>query len=214
MTADRLHLVRHGEVHNPTGILYGRLPGYHLSELGTRMARASAEWFATTGRPVGRVISSPLERAIESAQPWADGAGVDIELSERIIEASSRLEGGKYDVSLKILGVPKAWPYLVNPLRPSWGEPFREVAARVVDELRDAWHGTEAGDVVLVSHQLPIWMAHRVGTGAPLVHDPRKRRCALSSITSFEFRGDRLVEVGYADPAAGLGARAVDTGAV
>jgi hypothetical protein len=67
---------------------------------------------------------------------------------------------------------------------------------------------------VLVSHQLPIWMTHRFLNGDKLYHDPRKRRCALSSITTFERRGGRFVEVDYQDPARELAATAIDLGAV
>jgi broad specificity phosphatase PhoE len=80
--------------------------------------------------------------------------------------------------------------------------------------MDDAWNSTEAGDAVIVSHQLPIWMVHRRVAGKSLAHDPRRRRCALSSITTFERRGAVFVEVDYRDPAAGLNVRATDVGAV
>jgi broad specificity phosphatase PhoE len=78
----------------------------------------------------------------------------------------------------------------------------------VLDALRA---GDPDHDVVIVSHQLPIWMVHRSVVGAPLAHDPRHRRCALSSVTSFAIRDGRVVETGYEDPAAGIAA--VDQGA-
>ncbi|HUR72927.1 MAG TPA: histidine phosphatase family protein, partial [Sporichthya sp.] len=55
-----VHVVRHGEVFNPEGVLYGRLPGYHLSELGVKMAERIAETFA--GADIAALVSSPLER--------------------------------------------------------------------------------------------------------------------------------------------------------
>jgi broad specificity phosphatase PhoE len=67
--------------------------------------------------------------------------------------------------------------------------------------------------VVIVSHQLPIWMVHRSVVGAPLAHDPRHRRCALSSVTTFAIRQGRVVETGYEDPAGALLVGAVDQGA-
>lgn len=201
MPASRVHLVRHGEVANPDGILYARLPGYRLSERGELMAAAAAQHLLDRGAPVTKVASSPLERTMESALPIATAFGLEIEPRDGLIEASSRLEGGRYDVSLKILRVPAAWRYLVNPLRPSWGEPFREVAARMSAELAWARDSVEEGDVVLVSHQLPIWMVARLATGRPLVHDPRRRRCSLSSITTMGWRGDQITELSYAEPA-------------
>jgi broad specificity phosphatase PhoE len=52
-----VHLLRHGEVYNPTKILYGRLPGFRLSELGVQMAQAAADSLAGPDRPPSR--SSP-----------------------------------------------------------------------------------------------------------------------------------------------------------
>ncbi|MFT2706843.1 histidine phosphatase family protein [Clavibacter zhangzhiyongii] len=215
MTAARVHLVRHGEVDNPDGILYGRLPGFGLTALGRRMAAAAADHVVEAGREVGLLRTSPLQRAVESTAPMESALGLDPERRDGLVEASSRLEGGRFDMSLSILGKPSAWRYLVNPLRPSWGEPFVQVAARMRAELAaaaaDAPDGTDA---VLVSHQLPIWMAHRSVTGAPLFHDPRKRRCALSSITSFEPTADGFREVSYWAPAPELLAASTDDGAV
>lgn len=216
--ATRIHLVRHGEVHNPGGVLYGRLPGFHLSERGRRSAGLTAAELLRSvrvdGRPISRILSSPLERAQESAAPIAAALGLTVELSGDLIEASSKLEGGQFTMSLSILGKPRAWPYLVNPFVPSWGEPFRDVAERMQREMRAASDENGDGDVVMVSHQLPIWMAHRLATERPLFHDPRKRRCALSSITSFEFDGAGLVEVDYRDVVANVGDVTTDIGAV
>ncbi|BDI21610.1 histidine phosphatase family protein [Herbiconiux sp. L3-i23] len=212
MTASRLHLVRHGEVANPDGLLYGRLPGFTLSAKGVQTARAAADHLVAEGRTVTRVISSPLERAVQSAEPIAAAYRLGIEIREGLLEATSLLEGGQYRMDLSILGKPAAWRYLMNPMRPSWGEPFKDVARRVLTEMDKVRESVASGDVVMVSHQLPIWMAHRAVTGQRLFHDPRKRRCTLSSITSFELAGDRWREVEYAEPARGLGLR--DVGAV
>src|SRR5205823_9825507 len=59
-TRTTVHLLRHGEVFNPTKVLYGRLPDFHLSDAGVAMAEAAAR--AVTGRDVVRVVASPLER--------------------------------------------------------------------------------------------------------------------------------------------------------
>ena len=214
MSASRLHLVRHGEVANPGKVLYGRLPGFGLSEQGVRMAELAAATLAEQERPVSRILSSPLQRALESAQPISERFSLPIEQKDGLLEASSHLEGGQFSMDLSILGKPAAWRYLVNPFRPSWGEPFREVAQRIRAEMDEAWDSVESGDVVIVSHQLPIWMAHRSVAGKPLFHDPRARRCALSSITSFERPATGWVEVGYTSPAESLIQAARDTGAV
>jgi broad specificity phosphatase PhoE len=210
--ASLIHLVRHGEVHNPTGVLYGRIPGFGLSDLGHRMAQAAADSLA--GHPVTRLYASPLQRAQESAQPWAEAFGLPVNTEDRIIEPTNKFEGQSFEFGPKVLSNPKSWPWVVNPLRPSWGEAYESIASRMLAAMDDAWAATENGEVVLVSHQLPIWTTHRKVTGAKLYHDPRKRRCSLSSITTFEKRDGRFIEVDYQDPAKPLSAAAVDKGAV
>jgi len=206
--------VRHGEVFNPQGVLYGRLPNYRLSELGTQMAEAAASELVARGRPVVRVIASPLQRAQESAAPIAKAFSLELHTDERIIEPTNHFEGKRMRGEGGALRDPRNWPYLVNPLRPSWGEPFRAVADRMLAAIDDAWNSVDEGDVVLVSHQLPIWMVHRALARERLAHDPRSRRCALSSITTVSWRGDRFAETAYSSPAAHLQVSATDVGAV
>lgn len=199
--SDRLvHLVRHGEVHNPAGVVYGRLEGFGLSDRGHRLAEASARHLESTGREISVLRTSPLQRAQESAAPVATLTGLTPELRPELLEATSRLEGKDYDVSLAILRRPEAWRFLVNPLRPSWGEPYAQVRDRMLREVKDAFDHPSAGDAVLVSHQMPIWMMARTAARRSLAHDPRRRRCALSSITSLALREGQLVEVAYFAP--------------
>jgi len=210
VSADLVRLVRHGEVHNPAGVLYGRLPEFHLSERGREMAQLAAESLA--GHDVRRVIASPLTRTRESAQPWLDLFHRELEIDERIIEPSNVFEG------LNIRRAVRANPLLArhfrNPWKPSWGEPFAAIAARMMAAVRDAHDSVDGGEVVLVSHQAPIWMVARTVQGKPLASDPRTRRCALSSITTLAFRDGAFVEVDYQEPAAALLEHAVDLGAV
>jgi len=211
VVASQIHLVRHGEVHNPLRVLYGRLPGYRLSELGERMAAAAADDLAGRGREITRLLASPLQRAQESAAPIAERFRVEVETDDRIIEPTNHFEGTIMRLALRN---PANWYVLRNPNKPSWGEPYVSIVARMLDAVRDAWESTPSGDVVLVSHQLPIWMVHSSLGDGRLPHDPRQRRCGLSSITSFEHRDGVFVEVGYTDPAAALAADATDVGAV
>ena len=212
MVASALHLVRHGEVDNPGRVLYGRLPGFRLSDLGQRMAQSAAD--ALQGSPVRRVIASPLQRTQESAAPIAAAFGLEVETDERIIEPFNRFEGKRFEFGPSLLSNPEAWPWVSNPFRPSWGEPYVDIATRMLAAISDAYESVDDGEVVLVSHQLPIWMVHRSLRGERLYHDPRRRRCSLSSITTLQKRGERFVEVDYSDPAAALAAAAVDEGAV
>lgn len=214
MPAEQIHLVRHGEVFNPQGVLYGRLPGFGLSDLGRRMADAAAADLQSHRRPVSAIVSSPLQRTQQSAEPVAERFGLEVHLDDRIIEPTNRFEGKRMTGRESALRDVRNWSYLVNPWEPSWGEPFRSIADRMIQAMTDAAESVDSGDVVMVSHQLPIWMVHRRVTGKSLAHDPRRRRCALSSITTFERRNGRFVEVGYRDPASGLSAQATDVGAV
>lgn len=206
--------MRHGEVFNPERVLYGRLPGFGLSPLGVKMAAAAAADLVDRGRPVVGLISSPLQRTLESAEPFAAAFNLPVTTDDRLIEPRNRFEGTRLSGPGGALRDPRHWPSLINPLRPSWGEPFRSIADRMLAAIDDAWRSVDDGDVVLVSHQLPIWMVHRALAGQRLAHDPRRRRCELSSVTTLSWRGDGFVEVGYANPAGHLQVLATDVGAV
>ena len=206
MPAERLHLVRHGEVFNPQHVLYERIPGYGLSEAGREMTRAAARHVAD--RPVTRLVSSPLQRTQESSEPFTELFGLTPVLDERVIEPWNAFAGKR--MKRAVLS-PANWRLLVNPAKPSWGEPFTEIAARMLEGMNAAWDETESGDVVIVSHQAPIWIAHLAIAGEKLSHSPTTRRCALSSVTSFVRRDDgSFEEIAYAEPAA----RGIDLGAV
>ena len=201
---------------NPDGILYGRMSGFGLSKLGHRMAQAAADDLVERDRKISAIMASPLQRTRESAKPISLAFGLPVDIEDRVIEPTNHFEG---TVMKRALRKPRNWPYVVNPLRPSWGEPYVSIVQRMRAALDDAFLSVDSGDVVLVSHQLPIWVTHLALAGERFPHDPRKRRCSLSSITTIEQRlGDdgetTLVEAGYAEPARVLQASATDVGAV
>ncbi|MFN4847980.1 MAG: histidine phosphatase family protein [Rhodoluna sp.] len=211
MPAQRIHLVRHGEVYNPSGVLYGRLPNFHLSDTGKLMAEAAALELKSAGFDIKGVFSSPLVRAQESAKPIEALFGLDAKTNEDLIEPWNVFEGRK--LSVKAVAVrPHWWWHFRNPARPAWGESFIDIIARMNQAMIDASDSVKSGDVVLVTHQLPIWVMHLHAAGEKLMHDPRKRRCSLSSITSFELVDGKLTEISYLEPAKSL--LAVDRGAV
>ena len=212
MPADLIRLVRHGEVHNPSGVLYGRLPEFHLSDRGREMAKLAAESLA--GHDIRRVVASPLTRTRESAQPWLDAfrPAAGLEIDERLIEPANVFEG--VNIRRAVRANPLLARHFRNPWRPSWGEAFTSIAARMMAAVNEAHASVDGGEVVLVSHQLPIWMVARTVQGRPLATDPRSRRCALSSITTLAFRDGAFAEVDYQEPARALLAQAVDLGAV
>jgi broad specificity phosphatase PhoE len=193
-----VHLVRHGEVDNPDRVLYGRLPGFHLSEAGRVMAKAAADFLAD--RDITAVRSSPLERAVETAEPIAAEFGLPTVTDDRLIEAANHFEGLRFGVGDGALRQPRYWLYLRNPFLPSWGEPYAEVAARVLAAVRDAAAAAEGHEAVCVSHQLPIWSARRSAEGRRLWHDPRRRQCALGSVTTFTMTGGQITSVQYREP--------------
>jgi broad specificity phosphatase PhoE len=197
-----VHLLRHGEVHNPAGVLYGRMPGYHLSDLGQRMAQRVAD--AIGERDIARLVSSPLERARETAAPLAEALALEVEADRRVIESSNVFEGSTFGSGDGVLRSPAAWRHLWNPLRPSWGEPYKQVVARMMAAVYDVRDAAEGREAVIVSHQLPIWITRLHVERRSFLHDPRRRQCTLCSLTSLTFEGDRLTTVRYSEPAADL----------
>ncbi len=202
--------MRHGEVENPDGVLYGRIEGFGLSLRGHRMAELAAESLA--GHDIRAVVASPLQRTRESAAPWVARFGTELDVDDRLIEPTNAFEG--INMRRDLPRRPDLWRHLVNPQKPSWGEPFLSVQARMFAAIADHWEQADGGEVVLVSHQMPIVMVARTVADKPLAHNPSKRRCALSSITTLERHGDAFVEVSYTEPAAELLAGAIDRGAV
>ena len=210
MSRSSIHLVRHGEVFNPDKVLYGRLPEFHLSELGRQMADRVAGHFAdqrSQGANLVHLVASPLTRAQETAAPVAAALGLEITTDERILEAENRFEGMSRIQSK--LRNPRYWPLLRNPMRPSWGEPYAKQVARVMAAVDDARVravelGGDNAEAILVSHQLPIWVTRLAAEGRKLWHDPRQRECTLTSVTTLDFDGAVLTGVRYAEPSADL----------
>ena len=200
MTAQTtVHLLRHGEVHNPARILYGRLPGYRLSDEGVAMAKRAADWFAE--KDVVHLVASPLERAQQTAQPIARTLELPVGTDDRLIEAGNAFEGLRVGIGDGVLRAPRHWWKLRNPFRPSWGEPYVEIAARMLAAVEAAGDAARGHEAVLVSHQLPIWTVRLHLEGRRYVHDPRHRQCGLASVTSLTWVGGKFAGIDYAEPA-------------
>ncbi|MGH2751588.1 MAG: histidine phosphatase family protein [Actinomycetota bacterium] len=189
-----VHLVRHGEVENPKGVIYGRLPGYNLSERGERQARAAAAHLKDAH--VRALWSSPLERAQETAQAIAEHHPVTVTTDDRLIESDSTLEG----VSLTLWGIfrnPLRWWHLRNPLAPSWGESFTDIRQRMVVTIGEALASAEDGELVVVSHQTPVMVA-RLALA-------RRRRppwldrlpCETGSVTTLVLEEGKVLSANY-----------------
>jgi broad specificity phosphatase PhoE len=199
MSRTIVHLLRHGEVHNPTGVLYGRIPGFHLSELGKRQALTVAEYLSDS--EITHVVASPLQRAQETASPVAASHRLELATDDRLIEPTNVFEGQRVSVGAGSLTSPKHWKHLTNPFKPSWGEPYVSIAHRMLGAAYRARALAEGHEAVCVSHQLPIWTLRRFLEAKRLWHDPRQRECSLASLTSLEFEDESLVRIRYTEPA-------------
>lgn len=210
MSSTRIHVMRHGEVNNPQGVLYGRLPGFGLTELGHEMVQLSADYLYSRGADIAHVISSPLLRAQESGAPTAAAYELPIESDLRLIEAGNVFEGQAVNADRSIFFHPSNWRYYLNPFEPSWGESYTAIASRMRAAVSDALALAKGREALLVSHQSPITILTRFARKQRLAHAPWSRHCSLASITTFEFCDSTLMSISYAEPAAGLLHRAQD----
>jgi broad specificity phosphatase PhoE len=199
MAVSTVHLLRHGEVFNPDKVLYGRLPGFKLSERGEQMAVQAADFLR--GRDITYLVSSPLERALQTAAPIAEITGLTVDIDERLIEADNQFQGKQVAGGQGVFKDPRNWRLVVNPFRPSWGEPYAEIADRMLAAAQAAALAADGHEAVCVSHQLPIVSIRRLVEGRKLWHDPRQRQCSLASITSLTFDGDVVIGLTYSEPA-------------
>ncbi len=199
MSSTIVHLVRHGEVHNPEKILYGCIPGYHLSERGRQQAAATAASFE--GHDVAYLAASPLQRVQETSEPFAAVTGLSVHTDTDLVEAGNRFEGLRTKGWRSQLWNPIRWQLMINPLQPSWGEHYVDIEARVMNAVERARVAAEGSEAILVSHQLPIVCVQRSARGQRLWHNPAMRECNLASVTSLLFQDDLIVDVHYNEPA-------------
>lgn len=195
-----VHLLRHGEVDNPEKVLYGRLPGYHLSDLGHEMAQVVGGHLAD--RDIALIVHSPLVRTAETAAPTLEHHGLEAVVDPRVIEAGNKFEGRRF--RKRLLLDPRRWWWMRDPTKPTWGESYKAIAKRMTEAIEDARDHARGREVLIVSHQLPIWTIRSAMEGRNLWHDPRRRQCNLASLTTLTYRGDELESVTYSEPAAHL----------
>ena len=198
-----VHVARHGEVENHEKILYGRQPGWRLSNRGQQMAETLGEWSKSIN--LGALHVSPLQRAQETAAPIARAHGIEITTDERLIEAANVFEGKSFELGSGVFKHPSSWRHLYNPWKPSWGEPYEEQINRMLAAVFAAHKGANGKDAIVVSHQLPIWTLRSAIEGRSLLHDPRKRICTLASVTSVHFDDEGVISgLSYSEPAGHL----------
>ncbi len=195
MSDERIvYWVRHGEVHNPARVRYGRLPGYALSAEGRAQIEATAQWLAAQRPAPTAVVASPLERATESASIIAHRLAIDPPaVDPRIIEARSRFDGLRYRADL--------WGHVARWFdRRSSDERAAEIAARTLDATLAPLVSTTA--LVLVSHQLPIqYLRACVERGLAAPHPwSRRARCSTASVTVIAVQDRRASVRAYVEP--------------
>ncbi len=218
MPTTTIHFVRHGKVFNPDHLLYERLPGFHLSELGRRMAQATARHIATDPHmnQAVAVYSSPLERTQETAQEIlrslnATRASRQLEPLElvtdaRIIEAGNDFRGKRIGYGKGALWHPHNLWLARNLWKPTWGESYAQIARRVGQFAQEKVRQYPGEQIIVVSHESPIWSYRHLLETGHAEHNMLLRHTALASITSMSFDSDtgKLIGVAYTDPAAGV----------
>ena len=207
MSATTIHFVRHGKVYNPDHLLYERLPDFHLSDLGRRMAQATAAYLAKNPQTntIAAVYSSPLDRTRETAGAILDAlnpvreargeAPLTLTTDERVIEAGNEFRGKRIGH-----GEGALWK------KPSWGESYQHIAARMDDFAREKVAQHPGEQIVVVSHESPIFSyRHYLETGHP-EHWMFLRHTALASVTSVTYDNEtgRVMSITYVDPAANV----------
>jgi broad specificity phosphatase PhoE len=194
-----LHLVRHGEVHNPDHVVYADLDGFGLSGTGRLQAAAAAGRLATGHVDV--LVSSPLQRAVETAQPIAGALDLEPVLDERLTEwgLGRRWAGVGWD------DLPDRFPgeldaYLATPTDLAFApESLSQVAARMEVALSDAGRAHPGGTVVLISHQDPIQALRLSLTGRPL-RELHTDKPGHASVITLERSSRRWIETAVWTP--------------
>ena len=178
-----LLLIRHGEnEYVKTGKLAGRLPGIHLNERGQKQAQALGE--ALKEVPIKAIYSSPLERAMETAEPIAASRKLTIQQEPDLMDTDIGRWQGK---SLKVLRLTKVWKIVQSaPSRFRFpdGESFVDAQTRYVDALERIMQKHQLQDIVaVVFHADPIKLAISHFLGMPLDHFQRLG-CDTGSLTA------------------------------
>ena len=192
-----IHLVRHGEVENPKGVIYGRLPGYHLSEKGRKEAALTAERLVDAD--IGSIFASPLERAQETAAAIAEPHSIEVQTDERLLESLSTLEGAARSM-WRLLRSPQHWWHFRNPMTPSWGESFSDIRVRMLAAINDALDSSEGREVVIVSHQTPVLVARMALTKSRMPPWLATTQCRTGSITTIVRNEQGFVRASYFEP--------------
>lgn len=216
MPATTIHFVRHGKVYNPDHLLYERLPGFHLSDIGLRMAQATADYIATdpSMNTSVAVYSSPLDRTRETAaeilmrlngrRERHGETPLELITDDRIIEAGNNFRGTRIGHGRGALWRPRNLRLVSNLWTPSWGESYAHIAQRVNDFAQEKISEYPGKHIIVVTHESPIWSYRHLLETGHAEHNMLLRHTALASITSITYDSDsrNVISITYADPAA------------
>ncbi len=186
------HLVRHAE-HDLLGrVLTGRMPGVLLNERGRGQALRLARLFS--GCAIAAVVSSPLERAQETAAPIAAALGLDVDTDAGLDEIDFGEWTGVTFEALQDLPGWQAWNQFRGTALTPGGEMMLEALARALGALERLRQAHPEGEVVLVSHQdvLKALLAHSLGMPLDLMHRIELVPASWSVLQMFEDGGSRV----------------------
>jgi probable phosphomutase (TIGR03848 family) len=186
-----LLLVRHALTEATGRRLSGSLPGVHLSEEGRRQAAELAERFA--GLRVTEVLSSPLERCLETARPIADRHGLPVVTVGDLEEVGYGRWAGR---SIAQLTRTRLWRRLheaPSAVRFPGGETLAEAQRRAVAVLEEAAARSPRGVVVAVTHAdlIRLALAHYAGVHLDLFQRLTVSPASVSAVVL----GDRIPRI-------------------
>lgn len=218
MPITTINFVRHGKVMNPGHLLYERLPGFHLSSVGRRMAQATAQYIAAdqTMRKAVAVYSSPLERTQETAAEILQAlnaerheqheAPLELITDTRIIEAGNEFRGRRIGHGSGALWHYRNLRLVRNLWKPSWGESYASIAERVGRFAQEKVRQYPGEQIIVVSHESPIWAYRHLLETGHAEHNMLLRHTSLASITSVSYNSDTgaVTSITYEDPAVGV----------
>ncbi len=179
----QIRLIRHGEVDNPGDVVYADIPGFTLSQKGRDQAHAAAEYLAEA--PPQLIVSSPLDRAVATADLIAATTGAAVTTDPRLTEwgLAVRWRGARW-ADLPVVFPGELEAYLADPRHlPFCPESIDEVADRTSDAVRE-WVAAVQGDIAFVSHEDPIHATHLRLTGAnpPVFHEAKPTHCSVTTL--------------------------------
>ncbi len=177
-----LLLIRHGENdYVKTGRMAGRLPGVHLNERGQQQVHELAEALAKA--PIQAIYSSPIERAMETAEPLAAKLGLQVNVRPGLLETNIGEWSGMELKAVRKLPEWKTVQSAPSRFRFPGGESFAEIQSRLVNEIESIAKGYKGGELVAcISHADPIKLIVAYYMGMPLDHFQRLG-CDTASVT-------------------------------